>query len=216
MPDVTDEKFCITIERGFGSGGKTVGIMLAERLGIEYYDRDLSRLSSEFSGIDERLFVQFDKTVRSRLFRKYSAADLQAILSPDDEKFVSDDNLFRLQAKVISDLAGRESCIILGRCSGFVLGGKPNVLRVYIHAPLDNCAENARERYGVSPDEARRLVQNADANRRKYFKYYTGGLVWEDAANYDLTINTAELTFEQAADIIMEVLKIRGLLKQQD
>lgn len=213
MTDLAENRFCITIERGFGSGGKTVGAMLAERLGVEYYDRDLSRLSSEFSGIDERLFVQFDQNVRSRLFRKYSPADLEAILSPDDEKFVSDDNLFRLQARVINNLANRENCIIIGRCSGFVLRGKPNLLRVYIHAPLVNCTDNAQERYGLSQDEARQMVLKADANRRKYFKYYTGGLDWSDSVNYDLTINTAELSFEQAADMVMAAMKIRGMIE---
>lgn len=213
MSEATQGKFCITIERGFGSGGKTVGVILAERLGVEYYDRDLSRLSSEFSGIDERLFVQFDQNVRSRLFRKYSPADLKAVLSPDDEKFVSDDNLFRLQARVISDLAEHENCIIIGRCSGFVLKGKPNLLSVYVHAPMENCVANAQQRYGFSADEARKVITQADANRRRYYKYYTGGLDMEDACNYDLTINTAEITFEQAADMIMAAMRIRGMLK---
>lgn len=212
MSELTQGKFCITIERGFGSGGKTVGVILAQRLGVEYYDRDLSRLSSEFSGIDERLFVQFDQNVKSRLFRKYSPADLQAVLSPDDEKFVSDDNLFRLQAQVIKNLGEKENCIIIGRCSGFVLAGQPHLLRVFIHAPLANCVANAQERYGLSAEDARRMIVNADANRRKYFKYYTGQ-DWSDARNYDLSINTAELDFEQAADMVMAAMKIRGMLK---
>ncbi len=209
-----NDNFCITIERGFGSGGKTIGMMLAKRLGVEYYDRDLSRLSSEFSGINERFFVQFDENVKSRLFRKYSKADLEAILSPDDEKFVSDDNLFRLQAKVISNLAQQETCVIIGRCSGFILRGKPNLLRLYVYAPLTVCTENVQERYGVSPSEARRLVTQTDINRRSYFKYYTGGLDWYDAQNYDLCINTAEIGFEKAADLVMAALKIRGLLHE--
>lgn len=212
MSELTQGKFCITIERGFGSGGKTVGMILSERLGVEYYDRDLSRLSSEFSGIDERLFVQFDQNVKSRLFRKYSPADLQAVLSPDDEKFVSDDNLFRLQAQVIKDLAERENCIIIGRCSGFVLTGQPNLLRVFIHAPLANCVANAQERYGLSADDARRMILKADANRRKYFRYYTD-LDWSDTSNYDLSINTAQISFEEAADMVMAAMKIRGMLK---
>ena len=83
------QRFCITINRGFGSWGKTIGVKLAERLGVEYYDRDLSRLSSEYSGIDERLFVQYDENVRQKLFHKFSTADLNAIVSPDDKKFVS-------------------------------------------------------------------------------------------------------------------------------
>lgn len=156
--------------------------------------------------------MQFDQNVKSRLFRKYSPADLQAVLSPDDEKFVSDDNLFRLQAQVIKDLAERENCIIIGRCSGFVLTGQPNLLRVFIHAPLANCVANAQERYGLSADDARRMILKADANRRKYFRYYTD-LDWSDTSNYDLSINTAQISFEEAADMVMAAMKIRGMLK---
>lgn len=210
MTDLAENKFCVTIERGFGSGGKTIGMILAERLGVEYYDRDLSKLSSEYSGIDERLFIKFDETVKNRLFRSFSKADLDAILSPDDEKFVSDNNLFRLQARVINDLANRENCIIIGRCSGYVLRGKANLLRVYVHAPLASCVENVQERFGVSAAEARRLIARTDANRRKYYKYYTG-LEWSEAHNYDLTINTAELGFEKAADLVMAAMRLRGM-----
>jgi hypothetical protein len=137
-----DKKFCITIHRSFGSGGRRIGKALAGRLGIEFYDRDLSRLSSEYSGINERLFVQYDENVKNRLFHKYSPADLNAIVSPDDEKFVSDDNLFRLQAQVIRNLAERENCIIIGRCAGYILSNDPHVVRVFINAPLDDCIKN--------------------------------------------------------------------------
>ena len=201
------QRFCITINRGFGSWGKTIGVKLAERLGVEYYDRDLSRLSSEYSGIDERLFVQYDENVRQKLFHKFSTADLNAIVSPDDKKFVSDDTLFKLQAKVIRNLAENENCIIIGRCAGYVLSGMPHLLRVFIHAPFDICVENVQNRFGLGPEEARRLVRQTDANRRAYFKYYTGGRNWAESTNYDLTINTAHIKNEKAVDLILEYLQ---------
>jgi hypothetical protein len=207
-----DKKFCITIHRSFGSGGRRIGKALAGRLGIEFYDRDLSRLSSEYSGINERLFVQYDENVKNRLFHKYSPADLNAIVSPDDEKFVSDDNLFRLQAQVIRNLAERENCIIIGRCAGYILSNDPHVVRVFINAPLDDCIKNVEENYGLSWQDARRLILKTDENRRAYYKYYTGGKQWDDAFNYDLSINTASIGFEKAADLILDYMKIRGLL----
>lgn len=203
------EKFCITINRSFGSWGKTIGMELAEKLGVEYYDRDISRLSSEYSGVAERLFVQYDETVRNKLFRKFSTADLNDIVSPDDKKFVSDDNLFRLQAKVIRNLAEKENCVIIGRCAGYVLTGLPYLVRLFIHAPFDVCVENVQTRFGMSPDEARRLVKRTNDNRRAYFKYYTGGRNWGEASNYDLTINTADIGHEKAVDLILDYMQYK-------
>lgn len=203
------EKFCITINRSFGSWGKTIGMELAEKLGVEYYDRDISRLSSEYSGVAERLFVQYDETVRNKLFRKFSTADLNDIVSPDDKKFVSDDNLFRLQAKVIRNLAEKENCVIIGRCAGYVLTGLPYLVRLFIHAPFDVCVENVQTRFGMSPDEARRLVKRTNDNRRAYFKYYTGGRNWGEASNYDLTINTADIGYEKAVDLILDYMQYK-------
>lgn len=205
------DKFCVTIDRGFGSWGKTIGLKLAEKLGIECYDRDLSRLSADYSGINERFFVNVDeKNVKGHLFRRATPVDLNAILSPDDEKFVSDDNLFRLQARVIRDLAGKENCVIIGRCGSYVLADVPHSVRVFVHAPLDVCIKNVEQRYGVDAREAARLIEQADANRRAYYKYYTGGRVWGEAANYDLTINTARLGADKAVELILDYIRIRG------
>ncbi len=205
------EKFCITIDRGFGSWGKTIGVRLAERLGVEYYDRDLSRLSAEYSGINERLFVKVDEqNVKGRLFRKSTPVDLNAILSPDDEKFVSDDNLFRMQAKVIRNLAEKENCVIIGRCGGYVLADVPHAVRVFVHAPLDVCIRNVEQRYAVDAREAARLIEQADTSRRAYYKYYTGGKLWGDAANYDLSINTAQIGADKAVELILDYMRIRG------
>ena len=205
------EKFCVTIDRGFGSWGKTIGVKLAEKLGIEYYDRDLSRLSADYSGINERLFVNVDeKNVKSRLFHRSTPVDLNATLSPDDETFVSDDNLFRLQAKVIRDLADKENCVIIGRCGSYVLADVPHAVRVFVHAPLEVCIKNVEQRYGVDAKEAARLIEQADSNRRAYYKYYTGGKVWGEAVNYDLTINTAKIGADKAVELILDYIRIRG------
>lgn len=207
------EKFCITIDRGFGSWGKTIGVKLATKLGVEYYDRDLSRLSSEYSGINERFFVNVDEqNVKNRLFRKSTPVDLNAILSPDDEKFVSDDNLFRLQGRVIRDLAEKENCVIIGRCGSYLLADMPHVVRVFVHAPMDVCIENVQLRYGVDAKKAERLIEQADTNRRAYYKYYTGGKIWGDAASYDLTINTARLGADKAVELILDYMRVRGVL----
>ncbi|MBQ3125860.1 MAG: cytidylate kinase-like family protein, partial [Clostridia bacterium] len=113
--------YVITINRSFGSGGKTVGKLLAARLGINYYDRDLIRLASEESGINVKLFGRADETARIGLFKRYGREYGQTIIPPGSDEFTSDDNLFNIQAKIIRDLAEKENCIIVGRCADHVL-----------------------------------------------------------------------------------------------
>ena len=105
------ENFVVTIARGYGSGGKTIGKMLAKELGVEYYDQDLIKLASEESGIHEGLFGQADEKVKKSFFinkKRYK----NGLLSPKSKGFVSDENLFNYQAKVIKELADKGNCII--------------------------------------------------------------------------------------------------------
>ena len=97
-------KFVITIARGYGSGGKTIGKMLSKELGIPYYDRELLRFASEESGINERLFGLADEKAKGSLFKKKADYRVEP-LPPESDEFVSDDNLFNYQAKIIRQLA---------------------------------------------------------------------------------------------------------------
>ena len=111
--------FVITVARGYGSGGKTIGKMLAEDLGVKYYDMELLRLASDESGINEHLFAEVDEKLKTpRLFKPRKSAYTGEVIPPDSEDFVSDQNLFNYQAKVIRDLAEKESCVIIGRQIG--------------------------------------------------------------------------------------------------
>ena len=104
-------KYVITIARGYGSGGRTIGKMLAEELGINYYDRELLRLASDDSGINEKLFAKADeKLQKSLLFKIARKAYKGELIPPDSDDFVSNDNLFNYQAKIIRELAEQESC----------------------------------------------------------------------------------------------------------
>ena len=115
-------KVVITIARQYGSGGRTIGEMLAEDLKVHYYDKELLKLASEDSGINERLFVNADEKVKvTHLFKVIKNVYNGQLIPPESEDFVSDDNLFNYQAKVIKELAGEESCVIVGRCADYVL-----------------------------------------------------------------------------------------------
>ena len=153
------QKFTVTITRSFGSGGGAIGRELAKRLNIDYYDRDLIKLASEESGINIELFGKADENVTSGLFKKYNRSYGQTLVSPYSSDFTSETNLFDYQAKIIKDLSDRESCIIVGRCAGEILRGRPNILRVFINADRETCIYNVMQKYGLERKDAERHIE---------------------------------------------------------
>ncbi len=200
-------KFTVTVTRGFGSGGRTIGRMLAERMSIGYYDKDLIKLASEESGINEALFGRADESKRTPLFKRYDRSFGEQLISPESGEFTSDDNLFNYQAKIIKQLAERESCVIVGRCADYVLRDRPNVLRVFTHASPKFCIEQVTRLYGLSEKDALRQIERIDRARSTYYRYYTG-VEWDNARNYDLCLNTEELGFERCVDIIEHYINV--------
>ena len=201
------DKFVITIARETGSGGLNITRKLSDALGVPYYDRDLLRKASEVSGIHERLFGAADE--RIGLKEMLSAAEkvyTGEVLSPDSDDFTSTRNLFSFQAKIIKELAETESCIILGRCANYLLADQKDVLRVFIHAPLE-----AREERVVSyslawsPREVTKYIRLEDKRRASYYRYYTGE-EWRDAAGYDLSLDSSVLGEEGCVKRILDVL----------
>lgn len=199
--------FTITIARGFGSGGRTIGRMLAERLGIEWYDQDLIKLASEESGISIDLFDKADEYKKSSLFGKYSGAYGDKLISPDSGEFTSDDNLFNYQAKIIKGLHGKESCVIVGRCADYILREEQNVLRVFVYASKEKCIDTVSDLYNLTAKEAERQIDKIDRARSTYYRYYTGR-EWDNARNYDLSLNSEVLGFERCVDLIEQYLKV--------
>ena len=132
------KNYVITIARGYGSGGRTIGKMLAKELDIHYYDQELLRMASDESGISESLFARADEKLKTPVLFKAGrkSAYTGEIIPPDSVDFTSEQNLFNYQAKVIRDLAEKESCVMAGRCADYILGERENVLRLYVHAPF--------------------------------------------------------------------------------
>lgn len=196
----------ITIARGFGSGGRTIGKLLAKKLDCDYYDNDLIKLASEESGINIELFGRADEKVKTGLFKRYNRSYGEYVLSPDSDEFVSDNNLFNYQAKIIRDLAQKKDCVIIGRCSDFILRNNPDVIKIYVYADMDTCVKNVVELYSMMPSEAEHTIEKIDKSRAAYYKYHTKG-DWYDVANYDLCINTSNISFEKAVEIIDGYIK---------
>src|SRR5699024_8034475 len=144
-------------------------------------DKELIRLASEDSGINEALFNLVDETHKKNLFKRYNKDE---IYSPDSEEFLSKENLFNFQAEIIRRLAERdESCIIVGRCAEYLLKDRGDVVRVFIHAEMEHCIGRIMERYGLDEKEAERLILKTDKERAQYHKYFTN-TEWKDARNY--------------------------------
>ncbi len=203
------DKIVITIARQYGSGGRTIGEMLANKMGINYYSRELLKLASDDSGINEALFVNADESTRqSRLFRIARNVYRGELIPPESDDFTSNDNLFNYQAKIIKQLAEEESCVIIGRCADFVLQDYDHVLSVFIHAPKDFCMEQAAKKHSMSTRDLEKFVTNTDKYRGEYYKYHTGR-EWTDARNYDLCLDSSKLGFDRCVDEIMAYIKVR-------
>lgn len=201
------ENYVITISRAFGSGGRTIGKMLSEKLGIPYYDKDLIKLASDDSGINESLFGLADERKSGGIFKKGKVYDGE-IKSPSSADFTSEDNLFSFQAKIIKELAEKKSpCIIIGRCADFVLADRDNTLRIFIWADKETCVKNTMDVCGWDRKESEKQVEKINRERSAYYKSHTGH-DWTDVRNYDLCLDTNKLGFEKCTKIIEEYINI--------
>lgn len=202
------ENIVITIARQYGSGGKSVGQMVANELGIPFYSRDILRLASEDSGISEGLFGEADEKLKNPIYRLSKNVYDGDLIPPGSGDFVSDKNLFNYQAKVIKHLAETESCVIVGRCADFVLRSYPNVMSVFVHADEEFCLERAMERNSMTPREMKKFIAKVDKYRGDYYMHYTGR-DWTDARNYDLCLDCGKLGFEKCKEEILAYRKVR-------
>lgn len=198
------DKFVIAITRTCGSGATSIGKILAKNLGVELYDRNILRLASDDSGISEELFARADEDQKqSLLFRASQKVYTGGLIPPEKEDFTSNNNLFNYQAKVLRELADESNYVVIGRAADYVLRDKPGLVRVYIYASREKCIEKEMNRQKIDWKVADRFITKTDKYRRDYYRYFTGQ-EWENMQNYDLCINTTQMSFEQAAKAIQD------------
>ncbi len=198
------DKFVIAITRTCGSGATSIGKILAKNLGVEIYDRNILRLASDDSGISEELFARADEDQKqSLLFRASQKVYTGGLIPPEKEDFTSNNNLFNYQAKVLRELADESNYVVIGRAADYVLRDKPGLVRVYIYASREKCIEKERNRQKIDWKTADKFITKTDKYRRDYYRYFTGQ-EWENMQNYDLCINTTQMTYEQAAKAIQD------------
>jgi len=205
------DNFVITIARGFGSGGKQIGLALSKQLGIPCYESQILSMASNYSGINKDLFFQVDEKLRGYhlIKRLMKSANKDDIVEPTDKSFISDVNLYNIQAKIIKELAKQQSCIIIGKCANHLLRDYDNTVSVYIEAPRAFCVKNVIERLGVTEEEAHRMIYQTDRYRADYYKYYTGGETWTNPVLYDMTLNSDRMGMDKCTELIIQYLKIK-------
>ena len=198
----------ITMARQYGSGGKTIGAMLAKELGINCYSREILRMASEESGINERLFGMSDEKMKGAGWFKILSRPYDGeLLPPEDKDFVSEENIFNYQAKIIKDLAEKESCVIVGRCADYILREREDCLNVFIFADNESKIERAEKYFNITREEAPAVLKKKDKARANHYKYYTDQ-EWGMASNYDLCLNSGLIGIEGCVKAIQQVLEL--------
>ena len=197
-------KFVIVIGRQFGSGGRTVGKLVAEKMGIAYYDTELLQQAAKCEGLSPRIFKKHDEKKPSVL-----KALLQGAYGiPDNFHMVplSGERIYKVQSKVIKDICEKHSCVIVGRNADFILRDHPKLLSVFLHSPIENRVEKIVERNEAkSREEAFELAKEKDKRRESYYNFYTGEKRWGVASNYHLSLDTSSLGYDEIADIIVGI-----------
>lgn len=200
----------LAIGRQYGSCGTEIGRKLAGDLGIHFYDKNILRMNSDESGIKESYFHLADEKAGNKLLYKIIDNLTPEIKEPSfGSNLVTADNLFRFQSTVIQKLAAEESCIIMGRCAGYVLEGVEGVIRVFVYADLDARMKRILDQDLYDPRDVKKNVKRIDRERRDYHRYYTGR-DWEDPGNYDLMIDSTKLGIEGSVQLIKEYVKLRS------
>ena len=197
------EKKIITISREFGSGGRTIGHMVADRLGIPFYDKELVDHIALESGFAPKFIEEHGehspgKSLFSYAFAPQGVPGIMTGLSTADF-------LWNIQCNVILQLADKGPCVIVGRNADYILKDREDCLHTFIHADMDFRADRIVRLYGESEKSPQARLQEKDKRRKVNYQHYTGR-VWGQAQNYDISLNTSALGVERCADIIIDIV----------
>lgn len=197
-----------TIGREFGSGGKAVGTMLAERLGIQCYDKELLQRAAADSGFCKEIFENHDEKPTSSFL--YSLVmDTYSFGGYSSAAFLDmplNHKVFLAQFETIKKLASEESCVIVGRCADYALSELPTCINTFIHADMDVRIKRVASDMQISENKARDIIQKNDKQRASYYNYYTSKK-WGDSRGYHLTLDSSQLGIEGCVDMILDYRK---------
>ena len=197
------DNLIITIGREYGSGGHEIGQKIADELGIKCYDRELLELAAKDSGLCPEIMENHDeKPTNSFLYSL--VMDTYSMGFSSTSTFVDmpiNHKVFLAQFDAIKKLADRESCVIVGRCADYALEDYPNLVSVFIKAPLSSRVTRIMERNNVSEDKAFEMIAKRDKKRASYYNYYSSKK-WGEAKSYDLCLDSSKVGIEGSIQVI--------------
>ena len=197
-----DKHIVITISREYGSGGRYIGRLVADKLGIKFYDKEFIGKLAEQTGLSEE-YIESNEQKRDAL---------DAINSGYYSSLSNADDLFIKEAELVKEIASQESCVIIGRCADFTLRERKDVLKVFIYSDIENKIKRVTEIYGVNKANAQKEIKKINKLRANHYKHYTER-DWNNSENYDICINSDYLGVEKAADLICEIVQTKNILQ---
>ena len=209
-----NEQFVITINRELGSGGRTIGKKLAEKLGVPFYDKALIQSLQEkyqltteeierLKGQKHNWWADFKRSLK--IMPSYAAPQLISGKTAIPDFLITDD-IFLSETEILKGIAADESCVIAGRSGFFVLRDHPNHLSILIQAPMECRIKRLVEKRGISKKEAEKIINEVDTGRENYVKKYTGTSRY-DTRNYDLVYNVEDHNEDEIVDLILRYIK---------
>ena len=204
------EKIIITIGRQFGSGGRELGKNLAEKCGLDYYDKKLLIEGAAHAGMSQEFFENRDEKMPS-----FFSGMIPPWVSAGSASWYGgmcyggDDSTYSCQCEVIRKIADKGSCVIVGRSADYVLRSYPNVVNIFVHAPIEVCAKRIADR-GEAPSVEAAIAKAKKINklRANYYNFYTDK-EWGNASSYDLTFDSSKITADSAVEVIRTYVKMR-------
>lgn len=192
-----ENNMIITVAREYGSGGRYVAKLVAEKLGVKFYDKDFIEIVSNESGLSATYIEENEQKIHSNLLSSFNTQYYDN-LSNDDELFIA-------ESKAIKSIAEKGACVIVGRCANNILKDNENVINIFLYSDDDNKVKRAVKYYGLNEKNALKEINKINKNREKHYNYYTDEK-WKDIRNYDLSINVDKWGVEKTADMIAEMV----------
>lgn len=199
-------KRIITISREFGSGGRTIGKMVADKLGISFYDKELIVLVAQKSGFSLEFVEEVDEHITNSFLFNLATSGLYSNSGFTRTDLPIQDNVYIIQNKIINELAAKEPCVIVGRSADYILKDRTDCLHVFIHSDMASKKERALNQYGIQlPDKnLEKEIIKKDKTRANHYRRYTEQ-IWGLARNYHLTLDSGLFGLENCTDIIVDI-----------
>jgi cytidylate kinase len=201
----SDKKYVVTIARQFGSLGRPIAMKMSKELGIEFYDRDIVEEAAKKLNLPVSKINEIEESAKHRVKTNNFRRMMYPLGTQTDEL---QNKLFEAQQNIIKFLAERESCIIVGRCSDFILADEPNVMRIYIYAPYEVRVKNCVEELGLEESEAKKMIKAVDEARDHYHMNYAGFLP-NDIRFKEIMIDSSMLGTDGTAEFLVGAVKKR-------